>query len=148
MDDLQSLEEWVSPLLAKLTPKERRKLARTIATALRRRQRERIAHQRNPDGSEFEPRKPKKDQAGFVRRQPMFMKIRQAKYMKTQSDPHSAEVNFMGRVARIARIHQMGLRARVQPGGPSYDYPQRELLGYSEEDQRFIRDMVIDHLTL
>ncbi|GEN25394.1 bacteriophage tail completion protein S [Halomonas cupida] len=147
MDDLQSLEEWVAPLLEKLTPKERRKLARTIATALRRRQRERIADQQNPDGSAYEPRKPR-SQAGFVRRQPMFMKIRQAKYMRTRAAPNSAEVSFMGRVARIAQVHQKGLRARVQSGGPSYDYPQRELLGYSEEDQRFIRDMVIDHLTL
>lgn len=147
MDDLQSLEEWAAPLLEKLTPKERRKLARTIATALRRRQRERIADQRNPDGSAYEPRKPK-SQAGFVRRQPMFMKIRQAKYMRTKADPNSAEVSFMSRVAHIARIHQKGLRARVQPGGPSYDYPQRELLGYTDEDRRMVRDLLIDHLGL
>ncbi|MDC8802563.1 phage virion morphogenesis protein [Halomonas pacifica] len=147
MDSLRDLEAWAEPLLARLTPAERRRLARTIATELRRRQRERIAAQRAPDGTPFEPRKPQaRRQAGFVRRQPMFTRIRQAKHLRTKAHPGQAEVGFIGRVARIARIHQLGLRDRVEPGGPVHDYAQRELLGYSDADRQLIRDLIIQHL--
>jgi len=45
-NDLQALEAWAAPLLAKLEAKERRALARSIARDLRRHQRERIRAQR------------------------------------------------------------------------------------------------------
>lgn len=147
MDNLRDLERWAEPLLARLTPAARRRLARTIATELRRRQRERIASQRNPDGTPFEPRKPQaRHQRGAIRRMPMFTKIRQARHLRTRADPNTAEAGFFGRVARIARAHQEGRRDRVRPGGPMHDYAQRELLGYSDADRRLIRDLLIQHL--
>ena len=50
-------EEWVGPLLAKLDDQQRRALARNVARDLRRRQRERIRAQTNPDGTPYAPRK-------------------------------------------------------------------------------------------
>lgn len=145
--DLEALEDWVRPLLDKLEPSERRRLARTLAQGLRTRQRQRIAAQRNPDGSPFEPRKPQaRAQSGFVRRGVMFAKIRQAKHLKARATPGEAAVGFLGRVARIARVHQEGLRARVEPGGPYHRYPARELLGLSAADRAWVREQLIDHL--
>lgn len=75
-DDLERLEEWVSPLLAKLDAKARRRLARVVATDLRRSQRQRIKSQRNPDGTPFEKRKPqrqykpKNDPVHFIYKKP------------------------------------------------------------------------------
>jgi hypothetical protein len=44
-DDLQSLEDWATPLLERLNASERRGLMRKMASELRRCQRERIGDQ-------------------------------------------------------------------------------------------------------
>src|SRR5260363_336760 len=51
---VHAVEAWMG---ARLQPSARRRLARTLAVALRRSQQSRIAAQRNPDGSAFAPRK-------------------------------------------------------------------------------------------
>lgn len=146
--DLQALEDWVQPLIAKLKPAERRQLARTLARELRKSQRERIARQDNPDGSPFEPRKPQaRNQGGFVRRRAMFSKIRQAKYLRLTASAGSAQVGFVGRVAQIARVHQHGLKDKIDPGGAVYHYPQRRLLGFGEADRKLVENLLIDHLS-
>ncbi|SDK78502.1 phage virion morphogenesis (putative tail completion) protein [Modicisalibacter muralis] len=147
MDDLDALEEWAAPLIARLEPRQRRALTRRVALDLRRAQRERIKAQQNPDGTPFEPRKPQhRAQQGAIRRKAMFSKIRTAKYLKAKGNGDTAEVGFVGRVARIARVHQKGLRARVDRDGPMYDYPARRLVGFSAADRELIRDSLIDHL--
>lgn len=146
MDDLSRLENWVQPLLENLTPAARRRLARTIATPLRRSQASRIAAQRNVDGSEYVPRKPRlREKKGRIRRA-MFVRLRTAKFMRTRADANSAAVEFTGRVARLARVHQEGLEDHVTPGGPRVRYPKRELLGFTSQDTRMIRDLLIEHL--
>ncbi|MFA5495175.1 MAG: phage virion morphogenesis protein [Porticoccaceae bacterium] len=151
MTDLDALESWVAPLLDKLQPAQRRKLAAAIARELRRSQSARIRAQQDPDGSPFQPRKPQhrqhRQRQGAIRRGPMFAKIRQAKHLRITSSPSAAGVGFTGRVARIARVHHYGLRDRVTPGGPHYPYPARPLIGISEADRNLVRDMLIDHLT-
>jgi phage virion morphogenesis protein len=146
-DDLEALERWVEPLIAKLGPAERRRLARQVARDLRISQRERIKAQQNPDGSAYQPRAALRGQAGSIRRRAMFTKLRTARFMKMKAGPNAAAVSFTGRVARIARVHQLGLRARVEPGGPLHNYPRRELLGFTRADRERIRDSLIDHLT-
>ncbi|WP_417329571.1 phage virion morphogenesis protein [Halomonas cupida] len=147
-DDLQALEDWAAPLLARLEAKERRQLARTIARDLRRSQRERIKAQRNPDGSAFAPRKPQRLRArqGSIRRRAMFGKLTTAKWLKATARGDTAVTGFFGNVARIARTHQYGLRDRVDRNGPTIEYLQRELLGFTEADRTRIRDSLIDHL--
>ncbi|MCL7930435.1 phage virion morphogenesis protein [Halomonas llamarensis] len=145
--DLDALEDWAAPLLERLQPGERKKLARDIARELRKRQAARIKRQKNPDGSPFEPRKPQaRAQSGSIRRKAMFTKIRQAKFLKGRGQGDAATVGFSGRVARIARAHQRGLREKVDRSGPWYDYPERELIGYSDDDRAVIRDMILDRL--
>lgn len=149
MDDLHQLEQWASPLLAKLQPAARRTLARAIGAELRRSQQQRIAQQRNPDGSAYAPRKGEKrlrDKVGRIKRGAMFERIRQAKHLKVQTDADQIAIGFMGRVARIAHVHQEGLTDRVSRDGPSVRYERRQLLGFTATERGHIRDLLLDHL--
>ena len=58
MDELQRLEDWVTPLLGKLSASEQRALARTIARELRADNAQQMRSQQAPDGTKWEPRKP------------------------------------------------------------------------------------------
>lgn len=53
----------------------------------------------------------------------MFGKIRTQQFLKTQQDENQLSVGFLGRVARIARVHQDGLTDKVSKKGPKYRYP-------------------------
>ncbi|WP_288077320.1 phage virion morphogenesis protein [Pseudomonas sp.] len=145
--DLQQLEDWAAPLLAKISPAEQRKLVRSIAVDLRRRQADRIKAQQNPDGSAFAPRKPQPARyrkPGQIRQ--MFGKLRLAKHLKVIKDNQGPAVGILGRSARIARVHQYGLTDQVQAGGPSVQYPERALLGFTDDDVERIRDLLLEHL--
>lgn len=147
MDDLQQLEGWVGPLLAKLQPAARRRLARVVGTALRRSQVQRVREQRNPDGSAYAPRK--RAQAGQIKRRAyrMFQGLTKAKHFKVQASDQDVAVGFLGRVARIARVHQEGLSDRVTAGGPTVRYERRELLGFTDAERQMIRDLLLEHWT-
>lgn len=147
-DNLHALEEWAGLLLAKLSPGERRKLGNTIGRDLCRNQQKRIASQRNPDGTAYAARKPRqlRNKAGRVKRH-MFARLRQAKYLRLQSTPNTIAIAFAGRVSRIARVHQYGLRDRPGRGQDDVQYDRRELLGFTEDDLEMIRDRLLTHLT-
>jgi phage virion morphogenesis protein len=151
-DDLQQLELWAASLLAKVEPAGRRRIARTIAVALRRSQSQRIAMQKSPDGSSYPPRRKRaealRSRRGQLRRKgdAMFSKLRTARWLKTAVTSEGAEVGFYGRVARLARVHQEGLTDNVSSTGPSVRYAQRVLLGFTPEDREMIRDLLLKEL--
>lgn len=146
MNDLDQLTAWASAFLVKLEPAARRSLLRAVATELRRRQSGRIAEQRNPDGTAFEPRKPQlRLRPGRVRRA-MFTRLRTTRLMKVQLDPNAAVVTFASRTQRIAAVHQFGLRDRVNRAGMEVQYARRELLGFADGDLECITDLVLAHL--
>lgn len=146
MNSLEDLTAWAGALLHKLDASERRALLRAVGGELRRRQTVRIAEQRNPDGSAYEPRKPRlRQRTGRVRRA-MFMRLRTSRFMKAQSDPNSAVVTFIGNAKRIAAVHQFGLRDRVNRGGLEVKYARRELLGFADRDVERMADMVLAHV--
>jgi phage virion morphogenesis protein len=147
-DDLNALEDWAGALLNRLQPAERRKVTQSIARELRRSQQQRIAAQRNPDGTPFAPRKPREPlraKEGRVKRK-MFTKLRAAKHLKLQSDASSIAIGFLGRTARLARVHQYGLRDRPGRNSPDIQYARRELLGFSPAELDMIRDQLLAHL--
>lgn len=149
-DDLSLLEDWAGALLLKLAPSGRRKVAKAIAVALRRRQQHRIAAQREPDGAPFVPRKRPKDlrgKRGRIKRDAMFTKLRTARYLKAKASAEGASVEVTGRAGRIATVHQYGELDRVGLHGQSVRYPQRVLLGFAPGDPTLIRDLLITHLT-
>ena len=56
-------------------------------------------------------------------------------------------IGFMGRVASIARVHQFGLRDKVEKDGPTVKYASRELLGFTPEEINMIVNEVLQHLS-
>lgn len=148
MDELAVLETWAAPLLRRLDPGERRRLARTIGTALRRSQTQRIARQQNPDGTPYAARKHQlRTKAGRIKRLKMFVKLRQAKFFKVMASENAVSVGFTGRVGRIARVHQEGMMDAVRPSGPRTRYEQRVLLGFTSADRELVQQLLIEHLT-
>lgn len=148
-DDLDALTGWVEPLLRKMEPSQRRNLMKTISRDLRKENQERMKAQQGPDGQKWEPRKPRKfrDKRGQIRKKAMFTKLRTAKYLKIRTSPDSAGLAFAGPVGRIAAIHHYGLRAKIDKDGPVFDYPARELLGFSRSDMDRIAERVLEHVT-
>ena len=150
-NNLEALETWAAVLLARLEPRERSKLTRSIGQELRRSQQKRVMAQANPDGSKFAPRKHRnlRGKQGRVKRKlAMFKKLRTASYLKVRGDNNGVSVGFTGRIARIARVHQYGLKDRAERGAPDVQYDQRELLGLTEADLDLIRDELLRHLII
>lgn len=151
MSDLAALEAFAADLLASMEPAARAELAKRIARDLRASQQKRIAAQQNPDGSAYAQRKTQlRHKKGEIRRRlQMFSKLRTAKYLKARGTAEGAIVAFTAEVSRIARVHQFGLRDRVnRKTGLEADYPQRELLGISAADEALIRDLAVEYLSL
>ncbi|MBM1189180.1 phage virion morphogenesis protein [Pseudomonas lundensis] len=145
-NDLDALEDWAGALLNKLEPAARSKLARTLAQKLRRSQQQRVKQQLNPDGSAYAARKPRdlKGKKGRIKRQAkMFQKLPKASYLKAKGDGQSITVGFTGRVARIARVHQYGMKDRAEADAPEVRYEQREVLGFAKADLDLIRNTLI-----
>ncbi|NWN46906.1 phage virion morphogenesis protein [Pseudomonas sp. MAFF 301514] len=148
-NNLEVLETWAAALLDRLEPGERSKLARSIGQELRRSQQKRVMAQENPDGSKFAPRKQRnlrRKQGRVKRKLAMFKKLRTASYLKVRGDSNAVQVGFTGRIARIARVHQFGLKDRAERGAPDVRYEQRELLGFTETDLDVIRDSLLKTL--
>lgn len=76
----------------------------------------------------------------------MFLKLKSARNLTVNASAAAAWIEFTGRAGRLAAIHHYGLRDRVAPGGPETDYPQRELLGFSQEDNEAMLDMLLQHV--
>nr|WP_314529227.1 phage virion morphogenesis protein [uncultured Pseudomonas sp.] len=54
-------------------------------------------------------------------------------------------VGLTGRIARIARVHQFGLKDRAERSAPDVRYEQREVLGFTDADLELIRDTLLTH---
>lgn len=147
MNELAALEAYAAELLAALEPGARAELARRIAQRLRTSQQKRIAAQQNPDGSAYPARKPQmRHKKGEIRRQ-MFAKLRTSRFLKAKGTPDAAIVAFTDQVSRIARVSQFGLRDKVnRKTGLEVQYPVRELLGVSADDEALIMELSVAHL--
>ena len=152
MATVEEVQTKLSALINNLSPQARRQLARNIGQALRKNQQARIARQENPDGTAFEPRKPRKEfgkKKGRIKRKAMFAKLRTARYFKIQSNANEVSVGFNGSSAMIAKVHQYGL---ISSPSKTKDfkvrYAQREVLGFSQSDLDVIEDLVLAQLSM
>ncbi len=146
MSGFHELDAYLAGLLAKLEAPQRRALARAVAVELRRRQSARIAAQRNPDGTPYEPRKPQlRHKRGGIRRK-MFTRLRMARYMRIEADPNTAVVTFANTALRIAAVHHFGLRDRVNKSGLMARYPARQLLGLDDGDVEMVTKAMLSLL--
>jgi phage virion morphogenesis protein len=123
-----------------------------IARELRRSQQARIAAQKNPDGTGYEPRKVRtgtkrlRGKSGRLKRAAMFAKLRKSRWLAIDQNGNELAVGFAGRVASVARIHQFGEKSAVASGGPEYRYPARTLLGLTTAEREMIRDRLLRHI--
>lgn len=149
MSDFRPFEEKLKGLLDAMSPAARRRLAVDIAKRLRQSQQQRIKLQKAPDGTAYAPRKPQRirDKKGRVKRA-MFAKLRNARYLKASGDDKSAVVEFTGKVKRIARVHQLGLKDKPERNSAEVQYLARPLLGFSDEDTTLVENIIIEHLAL
>ncbi|ELY5817155.1 phage virion morphogenesis protein [Cronobacter turicensis] len=147
MSDFSPFEKRLSALIAALSPAGRRRMAQDIAKTLRTRQQQRIKAQKAPDGSAYTPRRhqPARAKKGRVKRE-MFAKLRTSRFMKASGSSEAAVVEFTGKVQRIARVHQFGLKDKPGRNGKAVQYPARPLLGFDEADQAIVKSMIIESL--
>ena len=144
----EELAAHLQPLLEGLSAGARARLAKLIGRDLRKSQSKRISEQKNPDGSGYTPRRKRlREQKGKIKRK-MFTKIKNTSNLKVLSNADSIAIGFVGRVARIARVHQEGLKDRAEKGAPDVVYPKRELLGFTEQDIKLVEDSFLKHIKL
>lgn len=139
---------WLDSLTKKLSRSERWKLLNTIIRDVRKNQQARIGRQQNPDGSAYQPRKPRlRKKQGKIKRRAMFAKLRTNKYMRIHTTEGSAKVYVPGQAGYIGRFHQFGLRGRVDRNSKTMvSYPKREILGLSPQEQKQIEARIISYL--
>ncbi|MBG0626469.1 phage virion morphogenesis protein [Enterobacter roggenkampii] len=148
MSEFKPFDDRLNGLIAALSPASRRKLAGEIAKELRKSQQQRIKQQKAPDGSPYQARKrqPLRAKTGRIKRA-MFQKFRTSRYMKATGRENSAVVEFTGKVQRIARVHQYGLKDRPNPHAQHVPYAERQLLGYNGEDKALVLKFLIRHIS-
>lgn len=144
MNELKPFDDALAGLIASLTPKARKALAVTVAKRLRASQQQRIKRQQAPDGTPYAARKsqPLRKPKGRIKRE-MFAKLRTARYIKANSSPDAAVVEFAGRVERMAAVHHFGLRDRPSIHSQEMKYEERPLLGFSLQDRELVENAVI-----
>jgi phage virion morphogenesis protein len=145
MDELRRLERWVEPLLKQISPAARKKLAKEIGTKLRKSQQKRIQAQQNPDGTKFAARRRQPNRS--IKRKAMFIKLKRAKHLKIKASADKVSIGFYGRVAKIANVHQKGLRDKAHKNSRDVRYKKRQLLGFTRQDKEQILDTLLAHLS-
>lgn len=148
MDEFKPFEDRLAGLIAALSPTSRRQMTAEIAKRLRNSQQQRIKRQQAPDGAPYAGRKSQavRSKKGRVKRA-MFARLRTSSYMKARGGNDEAVVEFLGRVQRIAQIHQDGLRDRPNKHSKEVKYDARPLLGFSDSDRQIVEDVVISRLS-
>ncbi|HCJ7387324.1 TPA: phage virion morphogenesis protein [Enterobacter hormaechei subsp. xiangfangensis] len=148
MSEFKPFDDRLNGLITALSPAARRKLAGEIAKELRKSQQQRIKLQKAPDGSPYEARKrqPLRAKTGRIKRA-MFQKLRTSRYMKASGRENIALVEFTGKVQRIARIHQYGLKDRPNVHARCVRYPERQLLGFSQDDKLLAHEIIFKLLS-
>lgn len=144
MNELKPFDDALAGLIANLSPKARKALAVTVAKRLRASQQQRIKRQQAPDGTPYATRKsqPLRKPKGRIK-QEMFAKLRTARYIKANSSPDEAVVEFAGRVERMAAVHHFGLRDWPSIYSQEVKYEERPLLGFSLQDRELVENAVI-----
>ncbi len=147
MNEFKPFEDKLAGLIASLSPAARRRMTAEIAKQLRASQQQRIKRQQAPDGTPYAARKrqPVKGKKGRVKRE-MFTKLRTNRYMKAKGTDNAAVVEFVGRVQRMARVHQEGLRDKPNRYSEGVQYEVRPLLDINSDIIQNIEIFVLNEL--
>nr|WP_241971490.1 phage virion morphogenesis protein [Burkholderia pseudomallei] len=66
-----------------------------------------------------------------------------ARYLRIDVANTGLALGIDERLSRIARVHQEGQKAPVEPGGPLARYPVRVVLGFADADRELVRDRLL-----
>lgn len=148
MNEFKPFEDKLAGLIASLSPAARRRMTAEIAKQLRASQQQRIKRQQAPGGTPYAARKrpPVKGKKGRIKRE-MFTKLRTNRYMKAKGTNDAAVVEFAGKVQRMVRVHQEGLRDKPNRYSEAVQYEARPLLGFNQHDQKIVEEILISHLS-
>lgn len=149
MSELTALQERLAGLIASLSPAARRQMAAEIAKKLRTSQQQRIKRQQAPDGTPYAARKrqPVRSKKGRIKRE-MFAKLRTNRFMEAKGSDSAAVVEFTGKVQRMARVHQYGLKDRPNRNSRDVQYEARPLLGFKENDNEDLTSVIFNYLSV
>jgi len=140
------IEEWATQMIELMSPVKRRQLIRKILHYSRQANSKRIRQQIGPDGKAWAPRKKRRRGRGKNKLLQGFSKI---KHLKIKATRDAGSLTFPGKEAnRIASIHHYGLVDQVSRRGPKVEYPARELIGISKDDDKKIDDIIATHFGL
>ena len=136
------MDSWFGRILQGLEPGQRKKAALKLGQALRRSNLKRIEANVQPDGSPMDPRKPRKDARGRLRKKAggkMFQGLRFAKHWRIDADQDgvliSASSPVVDRNASVSQFGETAIVGRLRNRTPvRYRYPERRLLGFGPED--------------
>ena len=144
MSDFKPFDNKLAGLLAALSPAGRRKFAGDIAKELLKSQQQRIKQQKAPDGSPYQARKrqPLRAKTGRIKRA-MFQKLRTNRYLKASGRENRAVVEFAGKVQRIAKVHQFGLKDRPNQFSSLVKYDARPLLGIDDFSRGLVEEIIM-----
>lgn len=148
MNEFKPFEDKLAGLIEALSPTARRRITAEIAKQLRVSQQQRIKRQQAPDGTPYAARKrqPVKGKKGRVKRA-MFTRLRTNRYMKAKGTNETAVVEFVGRVQRMARVHQEGLKDRPNKFSQETKYEPRVLLGITNDNLKVIDEIITNHIS-
>ncbi|MBM7357393.1 UNVERIFIED_ORG: phage virion morphogenesis protein [Enterobacter sp. JUb101] len=76
-------------------------------------------------------------------RRAMFQKLRTSRYVKASGRYDAAVLEFSGKVRRIARVHQYGLKDRPNPNSHVVQYELRPLLGFNEDSKQLVENVIL-----
>lgn len=142
--NIEDLQPWMQAYVDRLSPQSRKQLLRQVGTRLKTENRKRMTAQRDPDGQAWTPRKPQKQHDKKQNSKKLFLRLRQAKRLRHRVMSDRLQVGFVGRAARIARIHHYGLRQRLQYG--QAQYPARELIGIPDGDKQLLSEIILNYV--
>lgn len=83
---------------------------------------------------------------GGLRRRAMFRRLATSRFLKTGTNDQGFWVGFSDKVAKIASIHQYGLRDKPSLRAKAVSYPERRLLGATPADRDRLLDLLYSHL--
>lgn len=79
--------------------------------------------------------------------QRMLMGMAQRKILGIKADANNTDIGYQKLAADIGDVHHHGKTAKVSKNGPRIRYPERQLLGVSQSDQKALRDLLLKHLS-
>lgn len=139
--DSSTLIPWLEQAIKTLSSAEQRKLSREIGRQLRIANQRRMSAQTSPEGQPWAARKKGRGKRPTGK---MFRKLHSASRLKIKAQAHGVKIGWTGQDGHIARVHQYGLRQRLQWG--EAQYPARALLGFAPKDIALVCDLLIEKL--